>query len=146
MWPLLENIFEYWPTPSCIQRGSREDRVDFSFWNVLCLSVCLVWANFLFFIQYSTEEYSTVQVHDITGQLQVRPMLYTYNLQSRDGGQKLENLPRTDRQTHREFSYRGLSYPLWIVGGSGPIITIMDYYYTFPLIITQNRQIALKLR
>ena len=38
---------------------------------------------------------------------------------------KLENLPRThtqtDRQTDREFNYRGRSYPLWIVGGSGPI-------------------------
>ena len=27
----------------------------------------------------------------------------------------------TNRQTHREFNYRGHSYPLWIVGGSGPI-------------------------
>merc|ERR1711905_74718 len=38
---------------------------------------------------------------------------------------KLENLPRTSTQTHRqtnrEFNYRGHSYPLWIVGGSGPI-------------------------
>merc|ERR1711867_376935 len=38
---------------------------------------------------------------------------------------KLENLPRTDKQTDtqtdREFNYRGHSYPLWIVGGSGPI-------------------------
>ena len=38
---------------------------------------------------------------------------------------KLENLLRTeketDRQTDREFKYRGHSYPLWIVGESGPI-------------------------
>ena len=38
----------------------------------------------------------------------------------------LENLPRTDKQTdkqtNREFNYRGHSYPLWIVGGSGPIL------------------------
>ena len=38
---------------------------------------------------------------------------------------KLENLPRThkqtDKQTDREFNYRGHSYPLWIVGVSGPI-------------------------
>ena len=49
----------------------------------------------------------------------------------------VENLQRTDRQTSRqtdkqtnrqtnkqtdrEFNYRGHSYPLWIVGGSGPI-------------------------
>ena len=47
----------------------------------------------------------------------------------------LENLPRTsrqtdkhtNRQTDREFNYRGHSYPLWIVGGSGPII-YMDIY------------------
>ena len=41
-------------------------------------------------------------------------------------GEELENLMRTDReqtdrQTDREFNYRGHSYPLWIVGGSGPI-------------------------
>ena len=30
---------------------------------------------------------------------------------------------RTDRQTDREFNYRGHSYPLWIVGVSGPIIS-----------------------
>ena len=42
---------------------------------------------------------------------------------------KLENLMRTDNrqrtenreQTDREFNYRGHSYPLWIVGVSGPI-------------------------
>ena len=28
---------------------------------------------------------------------------------------------QTDKQTDREFNYRGHSYPLWIVGGSGPI-------------------------
>ena len=28
---------------------------------------------------------------------------------------------QTDRQTDREFNYRGHSYPLWIVGVSGPI-------------------------
>ena len=30
---------------------------------------------------------------------------------------------QTHRQTDREFNYRGHSYPLWIVGGSGPIVT-----------------------
>ena len=30
---------------------------------------------------------------------------------------------QTDRQTNRDFKYRGHSYPLWIVGGSGPIVT-----------------------
>ena len=43
---------------------------------------------------------------------------------------KLENLLRTDRQTdrqtnkqtNREFKNRDHSYPLWIVGGSGPIL------------------------
>ena len=29
-------VRKYWPTPSCIRKGSREERVDFSFWNV-CL-------------------------------------------------------------------------------------------------------------
>ena len=50
---------------------------------------------------------------------------------------KLENLMRTNRQTDRhtdrEFNYRGHSYPLWIVGGSGPIcknIYIYTYIYT----------------
>ena len=34
-----------------------------------------------------------------------------------------ENFRRTDReQTDREFNYRGHSYPLWIVGVSGPIL------------------------
>ena len=28
----------------------------------------------------------------------------------------------TDRSTDREFNYRGHSYPLWIVGVSGPIL------------------------
>ena len=28
---------------------------------------------------------------------------------------------QTNKQTDREFNYRGHSYPLWIVGGSGPI-------------------------
>ena len=28
-----------------------------------------------------------------------------------------------DKQTNRDFKYRGHSYPLWIVGGSGPIVT-----------------------
>ena len=33
---------------------------------------------------------------------------------------------QTNRQTDREFNYRGYSYPLWIVGGSGPIVdTVM---------------------
>ena len=41
--------------------GQLPRRVDFSFWNVPCLSAWL-WANFLIFIQYSTEQYSTVQV------------------------------------------------------------------------------------
>ena len=36
--------------------------------------------------------------------------------------QRTENREqRTDRQTDREFNYRGHSYPLWIVGVSGPI-------------------------
>ena len=30
---------------------------------------------------------------------------------------------QTHRHTDREFNYRGHSYPLWIVGGSGPIVT-----------------------
>ena len=35
-----------------------------------------------------------------------------------------ENFRTTDReQTDREFNYRGHSYPLWIVGVSGPILT-----------------------
>ena len=36
---------------------------------------------------------------------------------------KLENFRRTENreQTDREFNYRGHSYPLWIVGVSGPI-------------------------
>ena len=35
----------------------------------------------------------------------------------------LENFRRTENreQTDREFNYRGHSYPLWIVGVSGPI-------------------------
>ena len=69
----VDSVFEtsvlYWPTPSSIQRGSREDRVDSVFETlVLCLFVSLS-ANFLIsffqpslFIQYSTEECSTVQV------------------------------------------------------------------------------------
>ena len=28
---------------------------------------------------------------------------------------------QADKQTNRDFKYRGHSYPLWIVGGSGPI-------------------------
>ena len=28
---------------------------------------------------------------------------------------------QTNKQTNRDFKYRGHSYPLWIVGGSGPI-------------------------
>ena len=35
-------------------------------------------------------------------------------------GQFAENR-QTNRQTDREFNYRGHSYPLWIVGVSGPI-------------------------
>ena len=34
---------------------------------------------------------------------------------------RTENREQTDRQTDREFNYRGHSYPLWIVGVSGPI-------------------------
>ena len=30
---------------------------------------------------------------------------------------------QTDTHTDREFNYRGHSYPLWIVGGSGPIFS-----------------------
>ena len=42
---------------------------------------------------------------------------------------QLENLmktdrQRTDRQTDREFNYRGHSNPQWIVGLSGPILTM----------------------
>ena len=48
--------------------------------------------------------------------------------------EELENLMRTnrqtDRQTDREFNYRGHSYPLWIVGVSGPI---MAYFIMFHL-------------
>ena len=68
--PILVPIswIQYWPTPSSIQRGSREDRVDSVFETlVLCLSACgQIFSFSLFqpslFIQYSTEECSTVQV------------------------------------------------------------------------------------
>ena len=50
-----------WPTPSCIQRGSREDRVDFSFWNVLCLSVCVFFVGKFSHFPLSTFSFYTVQ-------------------------------------------------------------------------------------
>ena len=50
-----------------------------------------------------------------------------HGIQLRDGGLILcwrkirTDREQTDRQTDREFKYRGHSYPLWIVGGSWPI-------------------------
>ena len=39
-----------------------------------------------------------------------------------DRTQRTDREQRTDRFTEREFNYRGHSYPLWIAGGSGPIV------------------------
>jgi len=54
---------------------------------------------------------------------------------------KLENLQRTskqtdrqtDKQTNREFKYRGHSYPLWIVGVSGPTTWYHDIMISYQL-------------
>ena len=57
--------------------------------------------------------------------------------------EELENLMRTDRQktenrqTDREFNYRGHSNPSWIVGMSGPI-TFLDIGYLLVLSIRRD--------
>ena len=37
-----------------------------------------------------------------------------------DYEQQIVKPEQTNKQRDREFNYRGHSYPLWIVGGSGP--------------------------
>ena len=38
--------------------------------------------------------------------------------------QNTQTNPQINTQTNRDFKYRGHSYPLWIVGESGPILVV----------------------
>ena len=56
VWMIYFKYDIYWPTPS--QSGLQFSKRSF----FLSFFLYSLWANFLFFIQYSTGEYSTVQV------------------------------------------------------------------------------------
>ena len=43
-----------------------------------------------------------------------------------DYEQQILKPEQTNKQRDREFNYRGHSYPLWIVGGSGPIYLLLE--------------------